>query len=93
MVLTHLVALRCLVAVEDDDGQPLALVAVLLERTGADLLLQTGEVLGPRNQSPSADVVSAAEEFVDRLAGQSTRFEHFVRVGEALGRLAKVSED
>jgi len=93
MVLTHLVALRCLVAVEDDDGQPLALVAVLLERTGADLLLQTGEVLGPRNQSTSADVVSAVEGFVDCLAGQSARFEHFVRVGEALGRLGRASED
>ncbi len=93
VVLTYLVALRCLVAVEGDSGRPLALVAVLLERTGADLLPQTDEVLGAQNRPPSANVISAAEEFVDRLAGQSTRFEHFVRVGEALGRLAKVSED
>lgn len=93
MVLTYLVALRCLVAVEGGGGQPLALVAVLLERTGADLLLQTEEVLGVRNQPSSAEVVSAAEEFVDRLAGQSAQFEHFVRVGEALGRLGRTSVD
>ena len=86
-VLAYLVSLRCLVAIEDDGGRPIGLVAVLLERNGDDLLLQASEALGPRNRPLPAEAAGAAEKFVDDLAAKPARFENFVRVGEALGRL------
>ena len=86
-VLAYLVSLRCLVAIEDGGGRPLGLVAVLLERSGEHLLLQAGQALGPRNRPLPAGAAAAADKFVDELAGEPARFENFVRVGEALGRL------
>jgi len=89
MALSYLVSLRCLIAVEDDGGRPIGLVALLIERSGGDLLLQVSEALGPRNGPLPVGAASAAEEFADRMSGQSARFESFVRFGEALGRLGR----
>jgi hypothetical protein len=86
-VLTYLVSLRCLVGIVDDRGEPIGMVALLLERSSDDVLLQVSQALGPHNKPLSDDVAAAARQFVGWVAGQPASFEGFMRVGEALGRL------
>jgi hypothetical protein len=61
-------------------------VAVLLERSGGDLLPQVSQALGPRNKRLAKEAVAAAEAFVDCLAELPAGFENFMRVGEAFER-------
>lgn len=90
--LAYLVSLRFLVSVDNDTGEPVGLASVLLERSGAALQLQLSEALGLRNMRLPAEAVAAAEEFVEQLAAEPSRFENFARVGEALARLGSRPE-
>lgn len=86
-VLTYLVSLRCLVGIVDDRGEPIGLVALLLERSVDEVLLQVSQALGPHNKPLPHNVDAAVRQFAEWLAGQPASFEGFMRVGEALGRL------
>jgi hypothetical protein len=92
-VLAYLVSLRCLVAIEDDGRRPIGLMAVLLERSGDDLLLQASQALGPRNGPLPAGAAGAAEKFVDDLAAEPARFENFVRVEDENPVASRVIEE
>ena len=88
-VLEFLVALRCLVGVDDAAGQPLGTASIRIERGGGSRARGVEEVLGADNAPLAPPGREAVERFVAVLAADAAAFERFARVGEALGRLGE----